>query len=257
MTASQYPPQFPGYPPQFPQQPVYPPQFPGYPPQGFPQQPPAAPQQLAQGSLDDFYNQPASGGSKALAFPIIGTRYIGAVERPITNGDVQQQTSPPAQGSVPQWYKDGRPKLTMRIPLQMQPLPEFPDGRATWFVKGADRDELARAMAEAGAPEGPPEHGAIIDITYTNDVASGAGMNPRKAKRIAYIRPNNTAPAAGTPASPAVQVGPVANGVNQSAPAAFQAQQQAVPAAPVVQPVTAEPSQAQLDLLAKLTAHKG
>lgn len=247
------------YPPQFPQQPGYPPQFPGYPPQGFPQQPPVAPQQLAQGSLDDFYNQPASGGSKALSFPVVGTRYIGAVERPITNGDVQQQTSPSAQGSVPQWYKDGRPKLTMRIPLQMQPSPEFPDGRATWFVKGADRDELARAMAEAGAPEGPPEHSAIIDITYTNDVASGAGMNPRKAKRIAYTRPNGAGPAAPPAASappvPAIP-GPGADALAAQQAAYLQAQQ-AAPVAPPVAPAKAEPSQAQLDLLAKLTAHKG
>ena len=69
----QYPPQsvagaYPGVPQQFGQQT---PGYPGY-PQQFQAQPPTQP--LAQGTLDDFYNQPASGGSKALTFPIVGTR---------------------------------------------------------------------------------------------------------------------------------------------------------------------------------------
>jgi hypothetical protein len=54
--------------------------------------PPQAP--LAQGSIDDFFNQPSAGGGKSLTFPNqqFGTRYIGIVTRPLGNGDVQQQT---------------------------------------------------------------------------------------------------------------------------------------------------------------------
>jgi hypothetical protein len=208
----QYPQQFPQ---QAPQQPPaqFAPQFPqqAYPQQFAPQFQPPAPQPLAQGSIDDFYSQPAAGGSKALTFPVVGTVYVGIVERPITNGDIQQQTSPPAQGSVPQFFRDGRPKLTMRIPLQMQPSAAYPDGRATWFVKGADREELARAMAEAGAPEGAPEASAVIQIAYVAEQQSGAGMNPRKVKQVLYRRPDGAAPVAPPAApSPAAVVAPAA-----------------------------------------------
>jgi len=158
---AQYPPQ------QFaPPQPQYAPQqfAPGYPPAQMapPQQP------LAQGSIDDFYSQPSTGGGKSLSFPNgqFGTRYIGIVTRPITSGDIQQQTN--TQG-VPQTFKDGRPKFVMKVPLQMQPSQTHPDGLAQWYVKGQARDELVRAMTEAGAPAGPPEAGAIIDVTYVSD----------------------------------------------------------------------------------------
>lgn len=268
----------PGYPPQYPQ----PTQFPGYPPQQF--APPQVPQQpLAQGTLDDFYNQPSTGGGKSLSFDQkpYGTTYVGIVSRPMGNGDVQQQTN--KQG-IGQTFKDGRAKLVMLVPLQMEPTPEFPDGRATWYVKGGTRDELARAMAEVGAPEGAPEAGAIIRVTYTGERASGAGYSPTKLFAIAYRRPDGAAPVA-PPAAPAAQVGLVANGVNQPDPVAamaYQAQQLAAaqalaaqqPAAPVAQaPAPAVPqapaqpaaapvappemSEAQKELLAKLAPAAG
>lgn len=193
-----YPPQqyAPPAPPQAPQQPYYPPQqpqqyaAPGYPPQQA--YAPPAPQQQApppvQGTLDDFYNQPSSGGGPSLKFEQVGTRYVGVVSRPIGPGDVQQQTN--TQG-VPQTFKDGRPKWVMKVPLQMQPSPAYPDGLAQWYVKGAARDELVRAMAEAGAPEGAPQAGAIIDITFTSTRAAGVGMNPAKLFHVVYTKPGD------------------------------------------------------------------
>jgi hypothetical protein len=45
----------------------------------------------------------------------------------------------------------------------------FPDGRAGWWIKGDTRNELTRAMNEAGARQGPPEAGAIIDVTFNGE----------------------------------------------------------------------------------------
>jgi hypothetical protein len=236
--APTYPPQ---YPQQFPQQapPQFAPQAPTYPqqpPAQFPQQfagQYAAPQQpLAQGTIDDFYNQPSAGGSPALKFPdrAYGTVYVGIVERPLANGDIQQQTD---IQNRPLFFKDGRPKFVMRVPLQMQPQANHPDGRGTWFVKGGDREELARAMAEAGAPEGPPEHGAVIQITYTQDQQSGAGMNPRKVKQVLYRRPDGAAPVA-PPAAPQQPAQP--DLAAQQMQAAAQLAQQALGAVPVQVP---------------------
>lgn len=235
-------PQYPAYPPQQPQQ-----QYAGYPPappQGYAPAPP--PQPLATGTIDDFYNQPSSGGGAALKFPAIGTRYVGIVTRPIGSGDVIQQTN--TQG-VPQFYKDGRPKFVMKVPLQMQPTAEHPDGLAQWYVKGAARDELVRAMAEAHAPEGPPEAGAVLDITFSSTRSAGVGMNDAKLFTVRYTRPQGAAPA---PAAPS----PVA-GTEQYAQAPVeQAPQPAAPLPPGVPaprpPADMSPEQQQL--LAKLTA---
>ncbi|MCW2496324.1 hypothetical protein [Jatrophihabitans sp.] len=217
----QYPaaPSYPGAPgqlpqqyaqPQYPAQPAYGQQFPpaqGYPPAQFaPAQPP-----LAQGSIDDFYSQPSAGGGKSLSFhqKPYGTQYVGIVTRPISQGDIQQQTDTMGR---PQTFKDGRPKFVMKVPLQMQPSPEHPDGLGTWFVKGQARDELSRAMAEAGAPAGPPEAGAIISITYTGERQTGAGMNPAKQVAVVYQRPNGAMalPVAPQTAQPPVPQQPVA-----------------------------------------------
>lgn len=225
------------YAPQYPQQP-YPPQAPAYPPQqyaGYPPAPPQGyapappPQPLATGTIDDFYNQPSSGGGAALKFPVIGTRYVGIVTRPVGSGDVIQQTN--TQG-VPQFYKDGRPKFVMKVPLQMQPTAEFPDGLAQWYVKGQARDELVRAMAEAHAPEGPPEAGAVLDITFSSTRSAGVGMNDAKLFTVRYTRPQGAAPA---PAAPS----PVA-GTEQPPPAP--AQQPVPQYAPPPAPATYAPA---------------
>ncbi|PXY33578.1 hypothetical protein BAY59_10880 [Prauserella coralliicola] len=259
--------------PQFPQQayPQYPAPVPAAP--QFPQQPQ---QPLAQGSLDDYFNQPSAGGGKSLSFPNqqFGTRYIGIVTRPISSGDIQQQTD--TQGR-PQTFRDGRPKFVMKVPLQMQPTAAYPDGQATWYVKGQARDELVRAMAEAGAPAGPPEAGGIIDVTYVADRAAGAGMNPAKQFKVVYTRPDGAStapvaepqpapvpapappPVAATPAAPvppAVPQQPPAPAVPQAAPVAPPAMP-AAPAAAAPTPAAPQPpadlSPDQQALLARLT----
>lgn len=193
-----YPPQpQQGYPAPAPQQ--MPQQFPQQPyaPQGYPAQAPQQPQvQLAQGSIDEFYNQPSVGGGPSLSWSFkdgsqkqIGTSYVGVVVRDITNADIQQETD--IRSGQPKTYKDGRPKFVMKVPLkqvasnvQLQ-TPEFPDGEAVWYVKGQGRDELTRAMAEAGC-KGAPKAGATIQVTLVGRKAMGQGMNPANQVQVVY-----------------------------------------------------------------------
>lgn len=248
--APYYPPQYPGYPQQA-QQPVQQPYAPpayappagapgGYPPQGYPPVQQQAP--LAQGTLDDFYNQPSSGGGPSLKFEQLNTRYVGIVSRPLGPGDVQQQTD--TQGR-PLTFRDGSPKWVMKVPLQMQPSAQYPDGLAQWYVKGGARDELSRAMAAAGAPAGPPEQGAIIDITFVSTRNSGAGMNPAKVFQVVYTRPQG-AEAASPAAAPQQQIQLTPPPVQQQAPQQAQAQpqyQQVPPQAAAPTPPPWDPAQ--------------
>lgn len=205
-----YPPQAP-YPPQPQAQPVYPPQQ-GYPqqyaPQGYPQQqqqPPAPP--LAKGSVDDFYGQPAaSGKSVSFSGKPIGTSYTGYIARTITNADIQQQTA--MNTRLPLTHPDGSPKFVMIVPLSVAPGPEFPDGRASWYVKGTERAELERAMEAAGVPQTPeghmppPEAGALVTITYTGD-RPVPNMSAQKMKAVTYQRPVSANGNGQAPAPPA------------------------------------------------------
>jgi hypothetical protein len=294
----QYPQQFPQYPPQgFPQQQFAPSGVPGYPPVQMAPPPPP----LAQGSIDDFYSQPVTGGGAFWKFEGPGVYHAGFVARAIAQGDIRQQTTPPAQGSVPQTYRDGRPKFEMLVPLKVQPDQVHLDGLATWAVRGNDREELTRAMAEAGAPEGPPEAGAFIQVVCTELRPTRGGI-PQKVKQVQYTRPGETPalfqPAVQQPTQPVyaqpqqvqqlppgqafVSTGapqtavpgqplPPAQGSVQQVPQApavpYQPTQVASPPAQATAPaqpaVPAAPtpadglSEAQQELLARLTAGKG
>ena len=187
-------PQYPQY-PQYPQQsmPPYPPQYPvQYPQQGYPQQAPMPP--TVAGTLDEFFDQPST-GNKSWVFKDrpIGTTYTGIVARAVTKADVRQQTDQQGRG---QTFRDGRPKFVMVVPVLVQPSQEFPEGQASWWVKGQARDELVRAMAEVGAPEGPPEAGAAVSVKLIGQRPI-PGMNPAYQYRVIYRRP------AGAPPTPA------------------------------------------------------
>ena len=194
------------YPTQYTAQPQY-----AYAPQGFPAQvfpgqpqtygmPPGAPQTpaappLAQGTLADFYSQPAAGGkSISWSNKPIGTEYLMLVSRAITAGDVQQQTK--MNSNVPDTFRDGRPKFVLKVPVKIAPSAEYPDGTAVWFVQGATRDELTRAMTEAGVPldtEGrpqPPEQGAVIHIQLTGK-RPVPNMSPANVVSVRYWRPSD------------------------------------------------------------------
>lgn len=230
----QYPPQPPV--PQYPTGYAYPPQMPQQ--YAAPVQAPAAP-----ATLDTFYDQPSSGGGPAFKFmdanrqPMVGKTYVGIVARPVTNADVRPQTD---QQGVPQTYRDGRPKQVMVVPMTVPQSPEFPEGVAGWWVKGQARDELLRAMGEAGAPAGPPEAGAGISVTLTG-TRPIPGFNPQFIYKVVYQRPAGAAavtpapmpevPApAPTPAAPAPapQAAPVLTQQQLQAPSNLTAEQAAL-----------------------------
>lgn len=244
----------PAYPPQYPAQPGYPPQAPAY---GYPPAPPAPPVPAGPPpSLDGFYSQPAIGWGKAWSWKDkpLGTTYAGIVARPLTDADVEQQTSTGANGvRTPQTYRDGRPMLVMKVPMRVQPSAEHPEGQALWYCQGQARDELGRAMAEAGAPEGPPEAGAVIVVAAVSERRNSFGTMSKQYK-VQYQRPQGAAPV--TPSAPVQQApAPVAQpvppqtGVPAAAPpppapaqppTPVQAPPQAAPA-PVAQPVAQAP----------------
>lgn len=217
---------------QFPVQPAYQPPAQQYPPQQpyVPQpqygQPQAPAQPLASGSLDEFYSQPSATTGPSLSFKDkqIGFEYVGVVARDVTHADVQQMTD--FNTKAPLFYRDGRPKFAMKVPLRVAPSQEHPEGEASWYVKGQARDELVRAMGEAGV-EGAPRAGATIVIKLAGRRSSGAGLNPANVFEVRYIPDGQAVPAA--------QQQPVPQQVPQPTPQAQQpapAPQYAPPAQP-------------------------
>lgn len=255
MNYPQQPPQ-----PYYPQQPPpaqYPPAAYGPPPQApYPAQqgqqwqqipqpyPVAPPVQLAQGTIDDFYSQPSGGSGKPISWEgkQIGFEVIGRIARAVTKGDIQQQTNKQGQ---PQTFRDGRPKLVMKVPLDNvqtnPPTADYaPENTATWYVKGQSREELSRAMTDQGAPPNTaPQSGAWVRIRFVG-TRPIPGMSPANQVQVDY-----------TPAPADAQAGPAAGPQLQPAPPAAPAAptqyppQQPPPAqlppAPVQQPPTPAP----------------
>lgn len=183
---------------------------PGYgPPQGQYGAQQAPPPPLVNASLDDFYNQPSSGGGPGLKFEQPGTRYLLRVSRAVTSGDVSQQTDKFQQ---PQTFRDGRPKLVMKVPalvLSGGDPRNHPDGTGVLYVKGQMRDELVRAMSEAGSQSAAPEHDALIDVLYANGRAIPGLETKQKIYQIRYYLPGT---------DPAAVLAGFAPSVQQSAP---------------------------------------
>jgi len=159
---------------------------PGY---GVPQGPPPP-----RGTVTGFFSQPAaSGASLAKFFQNPGQQIAGIVARPITDADIRVQTN--MQSGQVQTWRDGNAKFHMVVPLLVQQSQLFPEGKAAWYVKGQAKEELARAMAEAGVPLGedglpqPPEMGAWIQITFTG-LRQIPGMNAAKQFAVVYRRPD-------------------------------------------------------------------
>lgn len=264
-----YPAQQGGYPVGPPQGYAAPPNPYGYPQQpGYPMAPPAPPaQQFAPPSLDSFFGQPSVGWGPSWQFnqqTPIGTTYAGVVARAITKADVEHQTGKAQFPGMPApilTYADGRPKEVMKVPMLVQADQRFTEGRAVFYVQGSTRDELARAMQAAGAPEGPPEAGAVIQVSKASEYRNAFGtMSARLA--ITYQRPNGVAPAqppAAAPAPAPQQVAPppapapqvqAAPAPAPQAPAPQQAPQQAAPPAqppaPGPAPTGLDPAQQQV-----------
>lgn len=211
----QYPPpaaspQQPYYPPQPPAQPMaqqpqyvqsqqpYAPQY-GQPQYGQPAAPPQVP--LANGGLDEFYSQPSLGGGPGVSWKgkPDGFTVQGVVPRDVGDGDVSQEVGAPntAEAGRPQFYRDGRPKFVMAIPLQVAPSQEFPEGEARLYVRGQLRDELGRAMQEAGAA-GAPVANSTVTVTLVQR-KQGRGAIPQNIFHVTYTPPGGQPPAVQQP----------------------------------------------------------
>ena len=153
-------------------------------------------QQQPKGTLGAFFSQPAaSGASLGKFFTNPGQSIEGIVARPLTHADVRPQTN--MQTGQVQYYKDGSVKWHMIVPLLVQQSQQFPEGKAAWYVKGQAKDELARAMSEAGVPPDEdgnlvPEDHAWIRITFTG-YRQVPNMNAAKQYEVIYRRPQGVA----------------------------------------------------------------
>lgn len=173
----------------------------------------------------------------------------------MTNGDVQQQTDP--KTGAPKFYRDGRPQFVMKVPLKVQPSPEFPEGDAVLFVRGQMRDELVRAMTEAGV-NGAPRGGDALTVTLVQRKPSRGGGMPMNVFAISYQPANGAATQqAVQQATEAPSPAPVAPQAQAPAPqqpvdfAQVQVPQQAQPQAQQapVPPVAQQPVQQQAQTL--------
>lgn len=247
-------PQAPGYPaqpgygtPAYQPAPAYgQPPAPGYsqppaaygPPPGYGQAPPQQP--MPKVGADDFLNQPAAGEGKSIAgwFKTPGQWLQARIPREIDPAiDTRVQTK--YQSQEIDRYKDGTPKTTLTIPLQLiapEPIPaDFDNGRAVWIVSITDyRNEILPAMEAAGVPRSPngnmpfPEKDAVLTVTYEGPKQIQQQGAPKKVKHCAYYRPPGYAPGQPTAMQAAAQ----------GQPAAAQA---SAPQAPAPAPVPAQP----------------
>ena len=169
--------------------------------------------QLANGSLEDFYNQPTSGGAPSITSKFFNKRPQGSwlqltVLKDASNSDVRQQQTP--QG-IPQTFKDGRPKFVLVVKVAVTGssdgthVAEFPDGEGSLWVKGVMADELRRAMTAAGDPSGYPKGGAQIVMQSAGEKASRTpGFSATKLYTLQYAGP--VAAAAEAIANPTTQI---------------------------------------------------
>jgi hypothetical protein len=121
------------------------------------------------------------------------------VTRDLMHSDTHQLTD---INGVPQSYKDGRPKFVLIIPVTVTNSSDgthgsfFSEGNATIWVKGALKDEFARAMAAAGIRE--LKGGTRIVTASAGEKASKRpGFSPTKLYSVTLYPADGSAPAQG------------------------------------------------------------
>lgn len=210
--------------------------------------------------MQDFWDQPGGGGGDSLTWKTIGQEYAGFVVRDVTRADLIVDTDPVTK--VVKTYSDDRIRKSLKVTLEVPQSAQFPEGRAAWYVRGNDKDEMVRAMQVAGYglddkgnPE-TPKQGDFVHIRYDHDRPSRMG-NAAKIKNVFYVKKADITPELlskfgylltpqpvqqpGYPQQP--QYGqPPQQGYQQYAP---QPQAQYAPPAPP-QPQYAQPSQVQM-----------
>jgi hypothetical protein len=207
-----YAPQAPAAPQAQFQQPQFQPQYAPQPQFAQPVQQAAAPEPvLARGTLEDFWDQPSVTGGGAGVTKYFNGKVQGSwldmvVSRDLLHSDTRQQTD---INGIPQAYKDGRPKFVLIVPVTITGSSDgthgsiFTDGAGTIWVKGALKDEFARAMAAAGIRD--LTGGTRIIMMSAGEKASNRpGFSATKLYQVTLYPPQG-----GTPAQVQVEV-PVA-----------------------------------------------
>lgn len=111
----------------------------------------------------------------------VGTEYFGIVARDVVDSDVVLDTGPRDRTKVAS-YKDGRPKLIMKVPLLV------PSGVSQWYVKGRVRDQLVQAMHASGHPVGAPRGGWGVHVKKIGERPI-RGMHPASVYQVALFPP--------------------------------------------------------------------
>lgn len=224
----------------------------GYAPQGQPfpaqaQQAVAAEQPVIRGSLADAYNQGAKGGSygSSVKFPAVGAEFGGYLARDLLDTDVSPETDFATKAI--KRYPDGTVRMQLKLPLNTQAGPVFPDGKATLWAKTAMLSAVIRAAVAAGYDENLRlKQGDWVWVRRVSDVPTGKGnpMHDFEAQVIpAGQAPAPVAapalPAAPAPAAP-VQVPNAPDGYNLQHPEQYQFSQ-AQPQQAAYQMATGQP----------------
>jgi hypothetical protein len=154
------------------------PQFqPGPQGQAAPQSPPPA-----RGSLGQGWDQGARSGGHGSAVKFLqqGSEFGGLVARDMVDGDCRQAREPSkdGNGALKFFRKSGAPQFEYTIPCNVQPSPEFPDGKATLFTsKYRLHSAVVRAMIEQNYQPGEGlREGDFIWVQRIGDVQSGMGQ---------------------------------------------------------------------------------
>ena len=163
-----------------------------------------APQLPADASIADFYDQPSTGGGRSVAgyFDTPGLWLTATIARDVTKADLRPDTIPGT--SQVRTYGDDRLRYVLIVPLNVTGgngawQEYFSDGRGALWLRGGIRDEMWRAMQEAGVqPDAqgrpvPPEGGAQISLFFksTRPVKGQGGqkLNDAKVVEARYTRP--------------------------------------------------------------------
>lgn len=180
--------------------------------QGYPQQPQPPRPAPVQGTLSDYMSQPVAGEGKAWGWANkpLGATLVGMVARELTDSDTQQQTNQKT-GEL-QFFRNGQPKLVLKIPMFVQPDAEHTEGKGVWWCNRRILDTLMAAMKAAGYDGQLPEAGSVITRRLVDRRALFPNSGAANIEEIIYQRPQgavgNVSVSAPAPA-PTVQAPPV------------------------------------------------
>lgn len=202
-------------------------------------------------TLDDFFSGGSGGNSISWRDKPIGTTVTGKI---LTVNAPRQQTDPVTKEL--QFYKDGKPKTSVRIDLQtdlrgweMTNPPEDPsetdEGLRALYVQNVSmKGAIGDALRKAGVLTGPPQPGATLTVRLIERTPNeNRALNPTNKFDAHYVPPTAAATGeffGGAPQGALAPLGaPVAPPVAQAGPAAYPA---ASPIQAPLPPIAAEPA---------------